>query len=364
MVSLAIHTNTNSNSVQWGKIKEVPHDMIRFAPRKYFRKYAHYNLIHGNAEALEALEQINIIKELRNTPVKMSVLKMKKDDDRNFVGFLQFKAFQDVKDVVMKSEAFSIVFNRAPVPKTQQQLAPGEKPARDTEQGWYARILSEKFLGSDDTTDIKILLESPRADSDNPTKNRDMPAAANEDDVLPFQMIFVKIHIDINTVRNRIKAFNELRWKESKGDDVAERKRRMLEARNLHCDSWVDLVPEKILEDPEVAELISGLTETQRTLFTSYLHRLPDGIGLVQGPWGTGKTWVIYVLLVCMKKQGKRLLVSCASNAACDNVIDKLAVKMDDYVNVRLHSTGKCLDILVILVTITLIVLQVLRGRQ
>ena len=46
----------------------------------------------------------------------------------------------------------------------------------------------------------------------------------------------------------------------------------------------------KDLSDERVDEIASDLNDVQRECFTAYCRKLPNGIGLIHGPGGTGKT--------------------------------------------------------------------------
>lgn len=63
------------------------------------------------------MNQIDVIRNLRDQSVKISVLKMAEDDNQNYFTFLTFNKFHDVKNTIEKYRAFQIVFNKAPVPK-------------------------------------------------------------------------------------------------------------------------------------------------------------------------------------------------------------------------------------------------------
>lgn len=128
---------------------------------------------------------------------------------------------------------------------------------------------------------------------------------------------------------------------ENKDDKVSEKKRRILVNRMLQPDSRVDLIPKEVLEHPKIVQVLRGLTRTQATFFTVHLRNVPDGIALCEGPWGSGKTKLITVLLQCMVLQDKRMLVSCAQNSACENMIAKLQRLGGDHVCVRLHAMGQ-----------------------
>jgi len=63
---------------------------------------------------------------------------------------------------------------------------------------------------------------------------------------------------------------------------------------------------------------IAGLTERQAEATRAALH---DEVAVIQGPPGTGKTWLLAAILCELVARGERVLVSCSTHAAIDNVL-------------------------------------------
>ncbi len=65
-------------------------------------------------------------------------------------------------------------------------------------------------------------------------------------------------------------------------------------------------------------------------------HHLQTGIAILQGPPGSGKTTIIKTIIENAHKLGKKVVIVTDSNAAADNVIDKIVDVM--WISTRVHS--------------------------
>lgn len=85
--------------VQWEKII-IPDVEEGFDMLRTFHSYSDYNLIVANAVAREKLKEVGIIKDVRNNLVKMTITQAG-PDDRYYIGFLQFRDFNDAKKIII-----------------------------------------------------------------------------------------------------------------------------------------------------------------------------------------------------------------------------------------------------------------------
>ncbi len=93
--------------------------------------------------------------------------------------------------------------------------------------------------------------------------------------------------------------------------------------------------------DDEIFDILNGLTTSQRSLFTTYIRRIINGIALCHGPFGTGKTATIKVLVQIKAKDNKRMLCVTSRNAGCDQIVECLKQWQMDIFCVQVHSMGK-----------------------
>ena len=172
------------------------------------------------------------------------------------------------------------------------------------------------------------IMERPKSDS-NPTKRREMTAAAMVDEKFPHQKVFLKLKFDDFTVKSRLKAINELRPKFTVGDGNMERKRHFLWGQELTVFETVDLLAN--FTDEQIKEYTAGLTSSQSSFFLNQCRNLLNRVGLLQGPFGTGKTTIIRTLVRILKASSQKVLVISSQNSACDNVIEKQRI----YINIH-----------------------------
>lgn len=66
-----------------------------------------------------------------------------------------------------------------------------------------------------------------------------------------------------------------------------------------------------------------------------------NGFGFLQGPFGTGKTEIIRILMEIMRHDNKRLVATSARNSNCDHIVQTLRRGAINYMCVRLHGIGK-----------------------
>ena len=271
----------------------------------------------GNAEAREGLKEVEAIKKLRNLPVKMTVVQASPDNS-GYVAWMQFSDLKEYKKVIVSAGKGLVTWEPAPVVKPQSELAQGEKPARDLPHGWSAWLITD---GSFQTggSDLAFWLKRPSAAGNNKYKDKAMPPAAKPGDLLKSQMVFFKIRTEVTTTKQLLNTLNSLRFKKTKGNMAAQIKRSLLCGGDQKIYRTVDLL--EGLSDEEIAGFVEGLTPSQEALIVSHCRRILNGILLIQGPAGSGKTSMIKIIVssincVCCLKESMLTLDCAGTNRA------------------------------------------------
>ena len=291
-----------SHSVQWGKIK-IPDDESRFDRWKTFQKYPDYHLMIGNAEAREKLREVDMIKQIRNRPIKMSVVQAG-HDNAHYVALMQFQDFKDIKKIIISAGKGLVTWEPAPIVKPQSELAVGEKPARDTPHGWNAWVIADGAqVAQHHGADIAFFLQRPNQPG-NKYKDRVMPSVTKPGEMMKSQMVCYKIRSDATVTKQILNALDNLRFKNTKGDHNAEIKRAIICGADQTVYRVVDIL-EGLSED-EIAGFVKNLTPSQEAFITTYCRRIFNGIAILQGPAASGKTTIIKLLVSarCYLPQG------------------------------------------------------------
>ena len=71
-------------------------------------------------------------------------------------------------------------------------------------------------------------------------------------------------------------------------------------------------------------------------------NALKNELFLIHGPFGTGKTTVLVYLILELIKKGKKILVTADSNAAVDNIVEKLSKYTQNFV--RIGNPSKIME--------------------
>lgn len=77
------------------------------------------------------------------------------------------------------------------------------------------------------------------------------------------------------------------------------------------------------------------LNEEQWECVSRYCRDLDNGIGIIHGAFGTGKTRVVSTIASAIAQTGRKTLIVCSSNSAADAVVDKFA--NSEHMVVRAH---------------------------
>lgn len=186
--------------------------------------------------------------------------------------------------------------------------------------------------------DVMIFLRRPSETDNNKYMDHKMPDVVKEGDILEHQMVYYKIRIEAETTKQLIKSVGKLRPKETQGDPEAQIQRSVICGRDETRHRTTDML--EGLSEADIASFQSRwrLTPSQHDFIFSYCRYIHNGVAILQGPAGSGKTTIIKVLLEIAVHRGLKLAVVTDSNSAADNVVEKTADK--NHVVVRLHSLG------------------------
>ena len=150
-----------------------------------------------------------------------------------------------------------------------------------------------------------------------------------------MQYAYLTLSLSAVTIKGRLNALENHRFKNHPEPEF-ENKRRILGGRDLTVTSTSDML--KGLSDERINEIAEDLNEVQRECFTIFCRKLENGIGLIHGHGGTGKTHLVAKLADSVAEQGQSVLIVTSQNSAADSAIAKLAVSQ--YMVVRAHSLG------------------------
>jgi hypothetical protein len=179
-------------------------------------------------------------------------------------------------------------------------------------------------------------LVRPR-DPSHPECARELSAAKEEGDELPPIEAYVRCTLSNTTVKKELAATNNLCKGKANRKDL-QRKRSLLCGSDFPIDRFVDLF--EGLSDVKMAILIEELTPSQEAIFTNYLRKLPNGIGLLHGAFGSGKTLLIKRIAGAYSSLGKRLLILAAANGPADTAAYK-TMEDKSLMVIRVYSTSK-----------------------
>ena len=313
--------------VQWGMLRPIPDDYTKpFEPRASYKDFGEFGVMNGNAEAYNAQNAFTLAKELRNIQVSIAVFRpASSKGDFYWIG-LTMQDFEKYGQLFQEKD--SVYICNEPAPKQTE----GEKLVKDLCPAWKAIVLSDDYNLMN--ADVALLLQRPR-DSEHALHNMKIKAASSLDEELPIRYVYLRLVLDSNTVKGRLNALEKHRYRHRPDADF-ENKRRILVGRDLSVTSTVDML--KDLSNERVDEIASDLNDVQRECFTAYCRKLPNGIGLIHGPGGTGKTLLVAKLAESVAEQGRNVLIVTSQNSAADSDIEKLV--NSEYMVVRAHSLG------------------------
>lgn len=106
--------------------------------------------------------------------------------------------------------------------------------------------------------------------------------------------------------------------------------------RHVHNPRWETLILGQDLRTKTTCDLFEGIDvaaqlqqwgiqlDTSQMETLKYLTQMPNNLGIVKGPWGTGKTKVDVVVTMLLMSTGKKVKVLSPTNKAADSFIVKL----------------------------------------
>ncbi|KAI4207827.1 MAG: hypothetical protein LQ346_000330 [Caloplaca aetnensis] len=297
-----------------------------FALRTFFHNYNEYYLLNANAEAFELFREKELCDQLRRIRLPLCVSAL--PQDQVFIGTVKIPSFHHYKQLLKDTSDVLITWEPPPEP------GPDGKAIHDAPHGWGGRILPG--VNFDDVqSSVTIIFRRP-TDPNNRYSDREMPAATKPGTGMPKQYIYLKVNLSTKTVKARLDGLKAHTFARPK-DTATHLKRRLLCGKDLSVDSTVDLT--KGVPDDEFAALTQDMTPSQRALFFEYVKELDNGFGLLQRPFGTGKTTVVDKLARMHKIKGQRSIVVTTQNAAADNAVLTL-IAIGGLMVIRAHAIG------------------------
>ena len=301
--------------------------------------YNDYVITQGNAALCEAKASFDVMELLRDTPVEMRLIETSKARSTEglpmaYLALLTIPDLdRDVRKILSKAEKFHIVFVPRPTRENLGLTVDDQVPADAL--GWNARVRQDPMrqFGSFMT----IWLTRPH-DTEHPHYNLELPAFQKKaSGKAGGVQVYIRYRPSDLTVRRELDALNIIR-KGGNYQKVLVRKRDLLCGRNFTLFREVNLLDG--LTEAQTATVTRNLTPSQLAAFTDYLTCLPNGIGLVQGAFGCGKTMMILRLALAFGFRNMKMLVVAGQNSPVDHVAMKL-LDEKSLVAIRLYSTSK-----------------------
>ncbi|CAF9924435.1 MAG: hypothetical protein ALECFALPRED_002760 [Alectoria fallacina] len=312
-------TPTPQGYVQWGRIRERDINMDKpFERGLGCHDFDNFIVLYGNSEAYEAKYFFDLSTQMRATQAKMSVFAPPGSNGDYYIGFVWVHDWETFQHIFAPLDDLFITLEPPPEIKPQSEKADGEKNPRDTAPGWSARVTEDNALFQD--APLTIMLRRPREGS--PLSEMKMPAATSVDEDMPTINVYLKTFPSAVTVKARLKALDKHRFRNNKTAPFDE-KRRLLVGRDLSVTSHVDLL--EGIPEAQVEEMIAKLNSSQRECILTHCRNVRNGVNLIHGPFGSGKTVLVALLckLQSVRVPGSQTFVACSSNSACDAVVPK-----------------------------------------
>ncbi|KAI9835387.1 MAG: hypothetical protein M1819_002304 [Sarea resinae] len=145
-----------------------------------------------------------------------------------------------------------------------------------------------------------------------------------------FNVVTAKLEANDKTQKSYLNALEILNPMETRKDDE---KAIAAHYRNFQLGHNIGKLPKvDIFKHIDVETEVTGITaalgidldEAQLQAIKVYCRELPDGIGILAGTWGAGKTHVNVVITMILLRAGQKVLISCASNDGADAIALRL----------------------------------------
>lgn len=102
---------------------------------------------------------------------------------------------------------------------------------------------------------------------------------------------------------------------------------RLILGQDLRTTSRVNIF-EGIDVQAKLQEWDIQLDNSQRAELKDYLSNMPNNLGLIKGPWGTGKTGVDVVAAMLLISHNRKVKVLSPTNKAADTFVEKLSAQL------------------------------------
>ena len=320
--------------VQWNALRPRDLTMTKAFDRRIgCHNFEDFTVLYGNSEAYEAQHSFELSRELRATKVTMSVFAPRGSSGDYYVVSISVPGWHRFQHVLMPFDELRICFEPPPTIKPQSEKAKGEKDPKDNAPGWSGRVMEDNALFQD--APLTALIRRPVEGS--PLWDMEMPSVDDVEQRMPTRDVYIKTFPSALTVKARLKAIDK--HTSSKNQSTGfDRKRRLLVGRDLSVDHTVDLLHN--IPQAKIAELTAGLNTSQIQCIHTHCRQVPNGLNLIHGPFGSGKTVLVKMLceLQALRVPKSKTFIACSSNSACDAVVPKFMSTNSKLMIVRAHG--------------------------
>lgn len=257
---LTVLSTLRNGSVHWGKDTQVD-DISPILARINFKNYTEQNVMVGNALKYEAEVEVNMVTELRAELVKMSVVAIPNSNNQHYAAYFQLAKLKELKRILKNNHRLLVTW--VPRPAT---VEPSQKQLKDSVRGWNAWITEDALV--DHGADVAAFLERP-TNSANPTKDREIKTGTMFDQDLPFRFVYIKLRVDVTTVKDELKTLDKLHFTRTGKNEKAKLLRELIYARVMYKNKTVDLL--EGFDGEGINMLIKGLISNQQAFFLGSL---------------------------------------------------------------------------------------------
>lgn len=319
------HTSKNTPKpqgyVQWNRIieRDISNDQA-FQVRRGNHNFDDFTVLQGNAEAFEQKHFLDMSISLRGTPVKMALLSPPDSSDDYYFAFVFIHDWEQHQHILEGLTDVLVCWTAPPAIKPQSQKEDGEKDPKDNPLGWRAVVMEDNAIFSD--APLTLILRRPA--HPHPLADKKMSAATTFDEEMPMQWVYLKVVPSVVTVTARLKALDKHRYHNNSTPEFDE-KRRLLIGRDLQVTQHVDLLHG--IPQNRIDEILANLNASQKACIQTHCRDVHNGINLIHGPFGSGKTVLVQALceIHSARTPGSKTFVCACSNSTCDAIVPKFA---------------------------------------
>ena len=305
--------------VQWNKLVERNWESDKpFDVRRGCHDFDNFTVLYGNAEAYEQQVFFDQSKVLRATPIKMGVLQPPNSNGDYYFAALFIPDWEQYQHILEPLTQLTACWQPPPTIKPQFLKEEGEKDPKDRPVGWRAVVMEDNAFS--DQANLAIILCRPK--EGHPLADMKMPAAHEVGQEMPLQYVYLKVIPSDVTIKARLNALDNHRHFKNPSPEF-DVKRRLLTGRDLSVTRSVDLLLG--LSKERINELTARLNDSQKDCLQTHCRNVPNGINLIEGPFGSGKTLLAAVLceIRAARDPEAKTFVAASSNSACDAVVPK-----------------------------------------